>query len=798
MNAEKSPEGPISMLVLNPTNNSQNDAKNNDTQVEIEETLKNKIKNQKKVPIIIEFTSPDSPFDPTSTTQLLRSRKQTISSLRTQLLNTLNLEKEVNIKTYDYFPFIALNVDETELEALRKNSLVVGIYEDGVNAPQLDDTIPLIGADIVQDLGFDGSGEYIAIIDSGVDTQHPFFGGRVVEGACFSTNNSFSGISSLCPNGVGSVTSRDSGFSVNVGQDCTSRARQIGNNDLSACEHGTHVAGIAAGSNSRLKGVAPKANIISIQVFSSYDSPDCLKFGSPRPCVLASDSDLVRGFDYVLQLKEKHGLNIASANMSIGGGQYHDRESCIERNKSMNRTLATVRAAGIAATISAGNSHSGDSVTFPSCLPSAISVGSTTKSNPGSISSFSNISPFVSILAPGSSVLSSIPGNSSFGVKSGTSMAAPHVAGAWAIIKSVLGDDVSVDQVESILQRTGVPITDDRSVGKGTVKRRIDLAKAIEAAQEIVAGENLNCSTIMASHPESRSGAYDLTLPNGKLLHTYCDMDSNGGGWTLIGQRSQIGRKATAEEGSDLQTNFSMKEVDASLLVGEGRNFEILYVTNNGSTVVFGPESSDHTCFRLSGTGTSGDFLKVDFDGNRKTRIGKKNYKVGNVVAWGHMSTCAETTAYGFGLKAVKEHKDGFKTGLNEKDGIVSGRKEPAANAFARLFMRPRTGQFLMNQAVLNLSDANDEEEKVLEDEENSEDPEDEIKEQPLTIGKRYYEECHSLQDGVQQCQNGDRPIFKLSADDGKENQKEQEFDIREQPLPDFAKEQQENYPDLI
>jgi subtilisin family serine protease len=85
------------------------------------------------------------------------------------------------------------------------------------------------------------------------------------------------------------------------------------------------------------------------------------------------------------------------------------------------------------------------------------------------MSTLSNSSPLVELLAPGSSINSSVP-NNGFGLKSGTSMAAPHVAGAWAVLRQ-LSPAAPVATILSHLQSTGKPITDaDNNVTKPRIR----------------------------------------------------------------------------------------------------------------------------------------------------------------------------------------------------------------------------------------------------------------------------------------------------------------------------------------
>jgi hypothetical protein len=101
-------------------------------------------------------------------------------------------------------------------------------------------------------------------------------------------------------------------------------------------------------------------------------------------------------------------------------------------------------------------------------------VGSTSKSDV--VSSFSNVASFLSLLAPGESITSSVTGGS-YSAASGTSMATPHVAGAWAVLHQA-APDASVSETLASLRNTGLPVRDDRFLG-GTTIPRIRLLRAL-------------------------------------------------------------------------------------------------------------------------------------------------------------------------------------------------------------------------------------------------------------------------------------------------------------------------------
>ena len=167
----------------------------------------------------------------------------------------------------DTLPAVILDAPRSALNRLANHPLVANVAEDALAMPHLSSSVLLIHADLAQQEA-NGAGVAIAIVDTGVDAAHPFLGGRVIAEACFSTNNAAQGATSLCP-GNGSAA-----FGPGAAAPCS----------LSNCDHGTHVAGIAAGNS----GVAPGASIIAVQVFSRI--ANCSAFSLPSPCALSADA----------------------------------------------------------------------------------------------------------------------------------------------------------------------------------------------------------------------------------------------------------------------------------------------------------------------------------------------------------------------------------------------------------------------------------------------------------------------------------------------------------------------------
>ncbi len=243
------------------------------------------------------------------------------------------------------------------------------------------------------------------------------------------------------------------------------------------------MAGIAAGRNNNFSGVARDANIIAIKVFSRFNSQaDCGT--SPAPCLRSFRSDQVAALERVLDLSDN--FNIAAVNMSLGGGNF--TAACDNESQAHTEVINELRAERIATVISSGNGGNKNGIAFPACISAAISVGSVGDGSVGDptpaseqvavpadvVVTSSQSSSLLKLLAPGRWINSSIPGNL-FDNKSGTSMAAPHVAGAFAVLKEK-SPNASVNDLLLVLQTTGVAVTD---AANNITRPRINLGAAI-------------------------------------------------------------------------------------------------------------------------------------------------------------------------------------------------------------------------------------------------------------------------------------------------------------------------------
>lgn len=173
--------------------------------------------------------------------------------------------------------------------------------------------------------------------------------------------------------------------------------------------HGTHVAGTIAGTR---YGVAKKASVIPVRVLNCRGS--------------GSNSDIIAGIDWII---ERNNISTSIANLSLGGATSNLLDQAV------NKLIAD----GVNVVVAAGNSSANACNYSPARVPNAITVAASNNSD--QLASFSNFGSCVDIIAPGEKITSAwissrkCPSNC-INTISGTSMAAPHVAGAVARLLS--------------------------------------------------------------------------------------------------------------------------------------------------------------------------------------------------------------------------------------------------------------------------------------------------------------------------------------------------------------------------
>jgi subtilisin family serine protease len=310
-----------------------------------------------------------------------------ISNVRNGILHKLDDGQYRINRAFKSIPYMSMWVTVDSLEHLRSLPQVIRIMEDRLipmpepteqesvpqQSPKMVESNLLMGADIAWGYGYDGSGWYVAVLDTGILKSHELFQGKDVQEHCFASGNSAKDRENgHCPNGKPEMHGPGSAM------------------HYPSAYHGSHVAGIAVGNNkSNRFGIARGANLIMIQVFSNINTG----FG-----LSAWESDILYALDYIYSIRNDYP--IASINMSLGMQKGYG-DFCTEY--AMAGVIANLRAVGIAPVISSGNDWYCDEVGAPACVPGAVTVTASNKSDEAA--NFGNWDDrMVDLVAPGQSI----------------------------------------------------------------------------------------------------------------------------------------------------------------------------------------------------------------------------------------------------------------------------------------------------------------------------------------------------------------------------------------------------------
>ena len=300
-----------------------------------------------------------------------------------------------------------------------------------------------------------GAGRSVVVIDTGIDYNHEFlgegWGNRVVAGYDFANGDS----DPMDDNG-----------------------------------HGTHVAGIIGSSHTSRTGIAPEVDLIALKVFG------------------ADGSGTFGAIEDALQWAVSHRTqyNIVAVNLSLGDGGNHTNNPY----RFLEDEFSALKNAGVFIAASSGNSfyshNSQQGLGYPAISPLTVSVGAVWDGSVGGvtwssgardystaadrITSFTQRSESLDIVVPGAFVTNTYVGGG-FATLAGTSMAAPMIAGAAALLHQVCIDTgqpelANQDALLSLMQETGVEIIDgddedDNVVNTNLTFRRLDLGAAVNA-----------------------------------------------------------------------------------------------------------------------------------------------------------------------------------------------------------------------------------------------------------------------------------------------------------------------------
>lgn len=349
------------------------------------------------------------------------------------------------------------------VQALAAQPDVISVALDREIHAELAQAIPLIRADDAQNLlGATGVGVVAAVLDTGIDTDHPMLADSLIYQACFLT------APAVCPAGP-NVAEDDAG-------------------------HGTHVSGIIT-SNGPPVGVAPDAAIEAFKVMDNSGS--------------GTFSDIVLVYDEIIVSHPEVDL----INMSLGDGGSYAAGSCEAFIPAFTAAMATTRAMGITSFVAAGNNGLKGGVGYPACLNDAVSVGAVydTAGIPffcdvaraaDQVACFSQSSASLDLLAPGAAITSTYIGGGLANL-SGTSMASPMALGVAALV--LQGEpSLTPAALEARLKETGVPVLD---AANGVSTCRVD------AYEAVINDGGAVCATSVLPPPANDDFANAITIP---------------------------------------------------------------------------------------------------------------------------------------------------------------------------------------------------------------------------------------------------------------------------------------------
>jgi len=255
------------------------------------------------------------------------------------------------VRRYENLAGFAARGGAEMVKALAAQPGVVAIYEDRKVYATLAQGVPLIGGDQAAALGFTGSGVSVAILDTGIDTDHADLTSSIAAERCWCSGSPgpFNG---CCPNGADTMSGAG--------------AAEDGSG------HGTKTAGIVTGDGLvASSGVAPGAGVVALKILADSGS--------------GSFSDVDTALDWIISNHATYTIRVV--NLSLSDGNEHSNSSAHPCSGSVTAdAIQDLVALDIAVITSSGNDGFDGGIGFPACVPDAISVGGVYDANVGSAS----------------------------------------------------------------------------------------------------------------------------------------------------------------------------------------------------------------------------------------------------------------------------------------------------------------------------------------------------------------------------------------------------------------------------
>ena len=400
------------------------------------------LQQQDAIPVIVSLV------DPVAITAASSLRVQQVQQVSNAVLSRVSALDFRPYRRFSHVPAIAGQANARAIAALEANPQVTFIQIDEAVQAHLAQSVPAIGADVVHNTyNLTGKNMRVAVLDTGIDTDHPDLADSLIAQHCFSLGATMTG-------------------------DCLPGRTKESTSAEDENGHGSNVSGIIT-SNGVVSsvGFAPGAKIVAIRVLDSHGS--------------GWVSDWVAGLDWIIA--NQPALQIKIINMSLGTNALY-AGNCDASWPDTANVLAQIHNLGITVFASSGNQGSSTMIASPACNSNVVAVGATYDSDVGrqpssgtyqtffnsswpacfdfptslqTITCFTNSDSALDILAPGAPITSDFL----YGVQStfwGTSQASPTAAGVAALMLQA-APNLTPNQVEATLKSTGTLITDIRN-----------------------------------------------------------------------------------------------------------------------------------------------------------------------------------------------------------------------------------------------------------------------------------------------------------------------------------------------